>query len=162
MPELPTLLPLLLQSLDLQNADSQGVRAATLETLAVIIRENGVGIIEECGHVQSLVTRLLKTAAYNPTPSGSDQQAAGAGPVNGPRLRVEALRCLNLLAQTPKTDAPAVAKAGKLSPLLPVKSQVVRSLRMILDDPKRDVRKAAVDARGAWLRNVDDAPDEED
>ncbi|RHZ57804.1 MET18/MMS19 family protein [Aspergillus thermomutatus] len=162
MPELPTLLPLLLQSLDLQTADSQAVRAATLETLAVIIRENGVSVIEECGHVQSLVTRLLKTAAYKPTPTGLDQQAAVAGAVNGPRLRVEALRCLNLLAQTPKTDAPAVAKAGKLSPLLPVKNQVVRSLRMILDDPKRDVRKAAVDARGAWLRNVDDAPDEED
>ncbi|KAF4228180.1 hypothetical protein CNMCM6805_002298 [Aspergillus fumigatiaffinis] len=162
MPELPTLLPLLLQSLDLQTADSQAVRAATLETLAVIIRDNGVAVIEECGHVQSLVTRLLKTAAYNPAPTGLDQQAAGAGAVNGPRLRVEALRCLNLLAQTPKTDAPAVAKAGKLSPLLPVKNQVVRSLRMSLDDPKRDVRKAAVDARGAWLRNVDDAPDEED
>ncbi|RLM00708.1 hypothetical protein CFD26_107373 [Aspergillus turcosus] len=162
MPELPTLLPLLLQSLDLQTADSQAVRAATLETLAVIIRENGVGVIEECGHVQSLVTRLLKTAAYNPAPTGLDQQAAVAGAVNGPRLRVEALRCLNLLAQTPKTDAPAVAKAGKLSPLLPVKNQVVRSLRAILDDPKRDVRKAAVDARAAWLRNVDDAPDEED
>ncbi|GFF38708.1 DNA repair/transcription protein mms19 [Aspergillus udagawae] len=162
MPELPTLLPLLLQSLDLQTADSQAVRAATLETLAVIIRENGVGVIEECGHVQSLVSRLLKTAAYNPAPTGLDQQAAVSGPVNGPRLRVQALRCLNLLAQTPKTDAPAVAKAGKLSPLLPVKNQVVRSLRMILDDPKRDVRKAAVDARAAWLRNVDDAPDEED
>jgi DNA repair/transcription protein MET18/MMS19 len=162
MPELPTLLPLLLQSLDMQTADSQAVRAASLETLAVIIRDNGVAVIEECGHVQSLVTRLLKTAAYNPAPTGLDQQAAGAGAVNGPRLRVEALRCLNLLAQTPKTDAPAVAKAGKLSPLLPVKNQVVRSLRMILDDPKRDVRKAAVDARGAWFRNVDDAPDEED
>lgn len=32
----------------------------------------------------------------------------------------------------------------------------------ILDDPKRDVRKAAVDARGAWLRCVSDAGDEDD
>ncbi|EAW15218.1 MET18/MMS19 family protein [Aspergillus clavatus NRRL 1] len=156
MPELPTLLPLLLQSLDLQTADSQAVRAATLETLAVIIRENGVGVIEECGHVQSLVTRLLKTAVYSP--AAPDQ----AGPVNGPRLRAETLKCLYLLAQTPSSDAPAVARAGKLSPLLPVKNQVVRSLGFVLDDPKRDVRKAAVDARGAWLRNVDDALDEED
>ncbi|PLB50722.1 ARM repeat-containing protein [Aspergillus steynii IBT 23096] len=153
MPELPTLLPLLLQTLDLQTADSQAVRSATLDTLAVIIRENGVGVIENCGHVQSLVTRLLKTTQYVP---------AGSVSVNGTRLRADALKCLFLLAQTPSSDAPAVAKAGKLSPLLPVKNQVLRSLRMVLDDPKRDVRKAAVDARGAWLRGVDDAPDEEE
>lgn len=154
MPELPTLLPLLLQSLDLQSADSQPVRAATLETLAVIIRDNGVSVIEECGHVQSLVTRLLKTAEHAPT----------TGAINGPRLRVDALKCLFLLAQTPDSgaaDAPKVAKAGKLSPLLPVKNQVLRALRMVLDDPKRDVRKAAVDARGAWLRGVDDAAEDD-
>ncbi|KAI9925014.1 hypothetical protein ASPWEDRAFT_45143 [Aspergillus wentii DTO 134E9] len=155
MPELPTLLPLLLQSLDLQTADSQAVRAATLETLAVIIRDNGVAVIDQCGHVQSLVTRLLNTTAYSP-------KATSTGPVNGPRLRVDALKCLFLLAQTPNADAPAIARAGKLSPLLPVKNQVLRSLRMVLDDPKRDVRKTAVDARGAWLRGVDDAPEEED
>lgn len=158
MPELPTLLPLLLQSLDLQTADSQPVRAATLETLAVIIRDNGVPVIDECGHVQSLVTRLLNTAAYTPSPSSSTPRGA----VNNSRLRVEALKCLFLLAHTPQTDAPAIARAGKLSPLLPVKGQVLRSLRMVLDDPKRDVRKAAVDAGGAWLRGVDDAPEEED
>ncbi|PYH72252.1 MET18/MMS19 family protein [Aspergillus vadensis CBS 113365] len=155
MPELPTLLPLLLQSLDLQSADSQPVRAATLETLAVIIRDNGVTVIEECGHVQSLVTRLLKTAEHAPA----------TGAVNGPKLRVDALKCLFLLAQTPGSgaaDAPKVAKAGKLSPLLPVKSQVLRALRTVLDDPKRDVRKAAVDARGAWLRGVDDAAEQDD
>ena len=158
MPELPTLLPLLLQSLDLQTADSQPVRAATLETLAVIIRDNGVPVIDECGHVQSLVTRLLNTAAYT-SPSSS---TSNGGAVNSSRLRVEALKCLFLLAHTPQTDAPAIARAGKLSPLLPVKGQVLRSLRMVLDDPKRDVRKTAVDAGGAWLRGVDDAPEEED
>ncbi|KOC15226.1 DNA repair/transcription protein [Aspergillus flavus AF70] len=155
MPELPTLLPLLLQSLDLQTSESQSVRIATLETLAVIIRDNGVGVIEECGHIQSLVTRLLKTAEHKPA---GDKAAA----VNSPRLRVDALRCLFLLAQTPVSDAPAVAKAGKLSPLLPVKAEVVRSLGFVLDDPKRDVRKAAVDARGAWLRGVDDPPDDDE
>ncbi|THC98498.1 hypothetical protein EYZ11_002006 [Aspergillus tanneri] len=161
MPELPTLLPLLLQSLDLQTADSQPVRAATLDTLAVIIRENGVGVIEECGHVQSLVTRLLNTTKCTLATEDVDPDRQPI-PVNGPRLRADALKCLFLLAQTPASDAPAVAKAGKLSPLLPVKGQVLRSLRMVLDDPKRDVRKAAVDARGAWLRGVDDAPDDED
>lgn len=170
MPELPTLLPLLLQSLDLQTTDSQGIRAATLETLAVIIRDNGVTVIDECGHVQSLVTRLLNTAAYipisHPTPIPPTITATGeAGkrkPTNTTLLRTEALKCLFLLAHTPNTDAPAIARAGKLSPLLPVKGQVLRALRMVLDDPKRDVRKAAVDARGAWLRGVDDESEEDD
>lgn len=39
---------------------------------------------------------------------------------------------------------------------------MLRSLRVILDDPKRDVRKAAVDARGAWLRGVGDVVDDDD
>ncbi|KAJ5625524.1 hypothetical protein N7510_001833 [Penicillium lagena] len=147
MPELPTLLPLLLQTLDLQSADSTAVRAATLDTLAVIIRDNGVGVIDECGHVKSLVTRLLKTTTRPETGT--------AGFVNSPRLRVEALKCLFLLAsQQPST--------ASVSPLLQVKSEVLRSLRRVLDDPKRDVRKAAVDARGAWLRGVDDASEDED
>jgi DNA repair/transcription protein MET18/MMS19 len=151
MPELPTLLPLLLQSLDLKDETSQPVKAATLETLAVIIRENGVRVIDDSGHIQSLVTRLLKTAEYVP----------GQPATNNHKLRAQALRCLYLLAHTPG-EAPAIAKAGKVSPLLPVKNQVVRSLRLILDDPKRDVRKAAVDARGAWLHEVDDEPEDED
>ncbi|PYH41208.1 MET18/MMS19 family protein [Aspergillus saccharolyticus JOP 1030-1] len=157
LPELPTLLPLLLQTLDLSTAASTPVRLATLSTLAVIIRDNGVAVIDQCGHVQSLVTRLLSTAEYSPAN-------------HHPKLRVDALNCLYLLAQTPgssssggaESAAPAIARTGRLSPLLPVKNQVVRALRAILDDPKREVRKAAVDARAAWLRGVDDAGDEED
>ncbi|KAL4925479.1 MET18/MMS19 family protein [Aspergillus undulatus] len=155
MPELPTLLPLLLQSLDLQpglaNPDSTAVRTATLQTLSVIIRESGISVIDECGHVQSLVTRLLKTAEFTPSLS------------NAARLRVDALRCLYLLAQPPTVDgAPAVAKRGKLSPLLSVRKEVLRRLGAVLDDPKRDVRKAAVDARAAWLRGVDEVEEEDD
>lgn len=153
MPELPTLLPLLLQSLDLQTVDSVAVRIATLDTLAVIIRDNGVVVIDQCGHVQSLVTRLLKTTSTS----------TGPGAVNSPRLRADALKCLKLLAthQVPGAAANARAPPG-ISPLLPVKAQVLRSLRAVLDDPKRDVRKAAVDARAAWLRGVDDAPEEDE
>lgn len=153
LPELPTLLPLLLQSLDLQTSDSVAVRAATLDTLGVIIRENGVAVIEKCGHVHSLVQRLLKTTELKNV----------SGAVNPPRLRVDSLKCLYLLAtkQTPDAGQNASIPAS-ISPLLPEKALVLRSLRAVLDDPKRDVRKAAVDARGAWLRGVDDAPEEED
>ncbi|KAJ5591883.1 uncharacterized protein N7459_002252 [Penicillium hispanicum] len=144
MPELPTLLPLLLQSLDLQTSDSIAVRAATLDTLAVIIRDNGVAVIDQCGHVHSLVMRLLKTTETKASP--------------------EAGTCLYLLAtkQIPTDAAPNARPPPSISPLLPEKSQVLRSLRAVLDDRKRDVRKAAVDARSAWLRGVDDAPEEED
>ncbi|KAJ5232969.1 hypothetical protein N7468_005925 [Penicillium chermesinum] len=153
MPELPTLLPLLLQSLDLQTSDSVAVRAATLDTLSVIIRENGVAVIEKCGHVHSLVQRLLKTTELK----------TSTGAVNTPRLRVESLKCLHLLATKQIPDAAQnTSIPASISPLLPEKALVLRSLRAVLDDPKRDVRKAAVDARGAWLRSVDDAPEEED
>ncbi|KAJ5675096.1 uncharacterized protein N7477_005030 [Penicillium maclennaniae] len=153
MPELPTLLPLLLQSLDLQTLDSVAVRAATLDTLAVIIRENGVAVIDQCGHVHSLVERLLKTTQVKTDTNG----------VNTPRLRADALKCLYLLAtrQIP-VEAGSKNPPPSISPLLSEKAQVLRSLRAALDDPKRDVRKAAVDARSAWLRSVDDAPEDED
>ncbi|KAJ5999961.1 hypothetical protein N7481_000370 [Penicillium waksmanii] len=154
MPELPTLLPLLLQSLDLQTADSVAVRAATLDTLAVIIRDNGVAVIDQCGHVHSLVLRLLKTTEIKTV----------SGAVNTPRLRVDALKCLYLLAtkQIVSEAAPNARAPASISPLLAEKTHVLRSLRFVLDDPKRDVRKAAVDASSAWLRGVDDAPEDED
>ena len=57
MPEIETLLPLLLQSLDLQDAD---VQAATIENLIIVSQENPKAVE---GHVSSLVGRLLKAAA---------------------------------------------------------------------------------------------------
>ena len=57
MPEIETLLPLLLQSLDL---DDQVVKAATIETLTVVSQETPSALE---GHVSSLVSRLLKAAA---------------------------------------------------------------------------------------------------
>jgi hypothetical protein len=49
------------------------IRIATLDTLAVIIRDNGVAVIDQCGHVQSLVTRLL----LQQNPRSGDQGIAG-------------------------------------------------------------------------------------
>ncbi|EDN06216.1 conserved hypothetical protein [Histoplasma mississippiense (nom. inval.)] len=174
MPELPTLLPLLLQSLDLTDPLSQPIKAGTLETLAVIIRDNGVSVISEVGYVDDLVKRLLKTAAHNTTvstsaatPTTTTGAASFTSMPNSPRIRAQSLQCLLLLAQTPgvsdSTSPGAKAASAKPSPLLPLKSVVLRSLKFALDDPIRDVRKAAVDARAAWLRGVEHlAGDEED
>ena len=56
MPEIEVLLPLLLQSLDLEYQD---VKAATIETVTVIVQESPK-VVE--GHVSSLVSRLLGVA----------------------------------------------------------------------------------------------------
>ncbi|KAL1954687.1 hypothetical protein VTO42DRAFT_791 [Malbranchea cinnamomea] len=164
MPELPTLFPLLLQSLDLTGPESQPVKSGILDTLAIIIRENGARVIHEIGYVEDLVTRLLKTASAAP----SKNVSAGAATTtnrngNNPTVRSRALQCLHLLAQHPTAPGVelTVAEKAQASPLLRLKPNVLRSLGFILDDPKRDVRKAAVDARAAWLRRVEDGKGDE-
>lgn len=57
MPQLDTLLPLLLQSLDLQDPE---VKAATIVTLTIVSQESPAAVE---GHISSLVNRLLKAAA---------------------------------------------------------------------------------------------------
>ena len=57
MPEIDTILPLLLQCLDLKDSE---VKAATIETLAVVSQESPKAVE---GHISSLVNRLLKSAA---------------------------------------------------------------------------------------------------
>ena len=170
MPELPTLFPLLLQTLDLTGADSHSIKSGTLSTLAVIIRENGVRVIHDIGYVGDLVTRLLKTATFSPsftsTSGGGTSTVANSGKASGntPSVRSKALQCLLLLALHPTIPGVELTPSEKAqaSPLLRLKPEVLRSLKLILDDPKRDVRKAAVDARAAWLRQVEDGKDDDE
>lgn len=61
MTDVDTLLPLLLQSLDLKAPD---VKSATIETLIVISQESAQAIE---GHVSSVVTRLLEATIPNET-----------------------------------------------------------------------------------------------
>ena len=124
MAEVETLLPLLLQTMDLEDSD---VKAATIQNLTVISQESPEAVE---GHVGSLVTRLLKSAA-NPA-------------VNTANVRQNALRCLRVFP-------------GKIkdSVLLPYRNTLTRGLLGILDDPKRHVRKEAVECRAAWF-NLDE------
>lgn len=158
MPELPTLLPLLLQSLDITD---QMVKIATLETLAVVV-SNNPSALEESGHVPALVRRLISVATLPKTGSSklstTTSGTKAAPPVtamNLPKTRRLATRCLALM---PKYIAGSGSRAN---PLLALKKEVLHGLMNILDDVKRDVRKEAVDARAAWLRGVDDI-DEDD
>lgn len=145
--ELRTLFPLLLQTLDLPgttatpSSSSSNIKTSTLDTLAILIGDGCLGKISEAGYLDGLVHRLIKTVscAQNPV-----------------QLRIRALRCLLLVPKVSSSSASTTTAAAQSSPLLPVRNHVLRALRDVLDDPKRDVRKAAVDARAAWLRDVED------
>ncbi|ETN37360.1 uncharacterized protein HMPREF1541_08351 [Cyphellophora europaea CBS 101466] len=150
MPELPTLLPLLLQSLDISD---QTVNIATLETLAIVITHSPAAI-EESGHVPALIKRLLASATL--TKNHSSKSTPVVAQQSLPRTRRLATRCLSLM---PKHMTGGSSRAN---PLLALKRDVLQGLMVVLDDPKRDVRKEAVDARANWLRGVDDAEDEDD
>ncbi|KAK6380376.1 hypothetical protein LTS17_005566 [Exophiala oligosperma] len=155
MPELPTLLPLLLQSLDLND---QMVKVATLEACAIVI-SNNPSALEESGHIPALVKRLIGVAAsqkaeFDPKPT---KGVATAGTqINLPNTRRLATRCLTLM---PKYITGSASGANSL---IGLKREVLYGLSKVLDDTKRDVRKEAVDARAAWLRGVDDIDEDED
>lgn len=121
IPEIDALLPLLLQSLDLEDSN---VKAATIQSLAVVSQKSPQAIE---GHVGSLVTRLLKSA--------------GTPKLNSMTVRQNALRCLGMIPGKVKN-----------SNGLPYRNAVTRGLMTVLDDPKRQVRKEAVECRAAWLK----------
>ena len=128
MQDLDTLLPLLLQSLDLDDSD---VKAATIQSLTIISQESPKAVE---AHIGSLVTRLLKSASDAKTNSTS--------------VRLNALRCLR-----------SFPRRVKDSELLKYRNAVVNGLLAALDDPKRGVRKEAVECRGAWI-NMDEPQSE--
>lgn len=173
MPELPTLLPLLLQSLEIPDTH-HNVKIATLETMVVVITKNPDALIES-GHIPALIRRLINTAALlkqrqrnSKTNSSSSKlfkvsdtvmldtvnADSPREPPSAPKSRQLALHCLTLLPQYIKDQKTP-------NPLLALKKEVLHGLTLCLDDPKRDVRKEAVDARARWLRSLDDG-DESD
>ncbi|KAL9586270.1 MAG: hypothetical protein Q9203_003925 [Teloschistes exilis] len=121
MAEIDTLLPLLLQSLDLPDQD---VKAATIDSLIVVCQESPKAVE---GHAQSLTARLSQAAA------DSKKDTA--------KVRFKALRCLQIFPGRGRV---------KESVLLPLKATIIRGVLPSLDDPKRHVRKAAVECRAAW------------
>lgn len=140
LPSLLQLVPLLLQSLDLPTpVGDQGavdVKLATLSTLSITILESANALQ---AHVSSLITRLLATATYS-----RDRGSSGAPR----RVRKEALRCLRIFPGTLRNEL-----------VLPYKRQIVRGLVVCLDDPKREVRKEAVECRARWAQL--DEPEED-
>lgn len=89
------------------------VKSATIETLHITVMESANAIKE---HISSLTARLLSLCTNREE--------------NPPRVRAAALRCLQFFPGTIRSES-----------LLPYRRQVVRSLVVSLDDPKRDVRR---------------------
>ncbi|KAK7182163.1 hypothetical protein DPSP01_012975 [Paraphaeosphaeria sporulosa] len=130
--EVPSLILLLLQSLDLKGEDF--VKEAAIGTLASTLAEKPEVVQEHAG---SLISRLLANSVLDkeaPTPA---------------RVRAAACRCLML-----------VPDKLKLEIVLPYRRQVCRKLIAALDDAKREVRSAAVKCRARWLE-VDEAGDDD-
>lgn len=121
------LLPLMLQSLELPDAR---MRTNLIQSLTGIMESaDSSSDAAIHGHAKTLATTLLRLATSTQDPS-VDQ-----------RCRNAALRCLAIFPDVVRYDV-----------LQSVKSMVIRELAKALDDPKRSVRRQAVDTRARWYR----------
>ncbi|EPY80971.1 MMS19 nucleotide excision repair protein isoform 1-like protein [Camelus ferus] len=127
LPELPTLLSLLLEAL---SCPDSVVQLSTLSCLQPLLLEAPQVMSL---HVDTLVTKFLNL-------SSSPSMA----------VRIAALQCMHALTRLP---TPVVSTSDV--PLWPgsilEKPEVIRALARPLDDKKRLVRKEAVSARGEWF-----------
>ena len=108
-PEMPRLLPLLLQSVDLPDVD---VKAATIETLHITISESSDALKE---HVSSVITRLLSACSV-----------VGG---NSPRIRISALRCLKAFPGALRNELLLPYKRQVMKMLSPVLDDSKRTVR---------------------------------
>ncbi|ODQ62804.1 hypothetical protein WICANDRAFT_76966 [Wickerhamomyces anomalus NRRL Y-366-8] len=128
IPHLTSFFPLLLQALSLPNPQ---VRYASINTILTTIDE-----IPElvASHLSSLIPNLLKMVKSNDK-------------LNKSEVRLVSLNCLE-----------ALTHCIELTKLVPYQERILKELSPVLDDKKRKVRKAAVDARQAYFelgRSVD-------
>lgn len=121
--ELPKLLPLLITALDLPDP---ALRANVIDTLAILAKELPT---EMAASVSSIVLKVLKCIA-----GGSN---AGSGVI---KLRLASLAYLATLPAT-----------VEYSVLHPQKVLVLKELGTAVDDPRREIRRAAVDCRSRWF-----------
>lgn len=137
------LLPLLLRALDLPELD---LRANVVDTLALLVKDTPEAIK---GHAGSIVSTLLRMAlCENPA---TDSEAAAVSFIQLvevqqtyecfalQNLRIAALKCLTVFPDS--LDWLTLHQQ---------KQPVLKALAMAVDDPKKRVRKEAVDCRARW------------
>ncbi|KZT67370.1 ARM repeat-containing protein [Daedalea quercina L-15889] len=126
--QMPTLMPLLLRGLDLPDFE---IRASVIDTLLATAEGSSSSKTKEnnivAEHASSLVSTMLKNSMVRDMPSV--------------RVRTSALRFLAVLPDVVRYDV-----------LHPQKAVVIREIGKVLDDPKKTVRKEAVEARTNWFK----------
>ncbi|KAI1963240.1 hypothetical protein LOZ58_002072 [Ophidiomyces ophidiicola] len=150
--EISALMPLLLQALDSIGAKSQQIKVATLETLGSIIRDTDLYYLDKTGYLEDLVIRLLRAATI--TNFDINESAPKKDMLNSSEVRLKATQCIYLLVLPRIFENSNINENTEPSLLLPLRGRVMQSLKSILDDPRRDVRKAAVDAQILWLKHT--------
>ncbi|RXW13567.1 hypothetical protein EST38_g12284 [Candolleomyces aberdarensis] len=123
MAELPSLIPLLIRGLDLPDPD---IRRNVIETLLAAAEGETPEKSLVAEHASTLVNAMLKNCLVQEMPSSS--------------VRISALRYLAILPRIVRYDV-----------LHPYKAQVIKDLGKTLDDPKKAVRKEAVEARCVFV-----------
>ncbi|KDR80617.1 hypothetical protein GALMADRAFT_240958 [Galerina marginata CBS 339.88] len=122
--EMPSLVPLLLHGLELPDSE---IRSNIIDTFLAAAEGESPESSLVSEHSVTLVNSMLKNCAVSETSST--------------RVRISALRYLAVLPKIVRYDV-----------LHPYKATVLRGLANVLDDPKRSVRKEAVDARTNWFK----------
>ncbi|THU86243.1 ARM repeat-containing protein [Dendrothele bispora CBS 962.96] len=118
------LIPLLIRGLDLpENA----IRVKVIDTFLAVAEGGSPDKSLVSEHAPSLVNTMLKNSLLQEMPSV--------------KVRISALKYLGVIPDIVRSDV-----------LLPLKVHVIKELDKALDDPKRLVRKEAVDARTSWFK----------
>lgn len=134
------LIPLLLHGLELPDIN---IRANVIDTFLAAAEGDSSEHSLVSEHASTLVTSMLKNSMVEEMPS-----MVWLMTLRGPlylmlfftqRVRIAALQYLGVLPGIVRYDV-----------LHPYKVTVIRDLAKVVDDPKRAVRKEAVDTRSAW------------
>ncbi|KAF7307504.1 ARM repeat-containing protein [Mycena indigotica] len=135
--EMSALLPLLLRALPIPDSD---IRADVVETLLGAVSTSPPAHDKERAK-DALTEEDSVLSQHAPSLVRTMLGCAKAGPLSTARLRLTSLRLLSAL--------PRVVRYAVLHPL---KADVLRGLDEALDDPKKNVRREAVDAREVWFK----------
>ncbi|GAA5832383.1 hypothetical protein JCM11251_006429 [Rhodosporidiobolus azoricus] len=133
--ELPKLLPLLITSLDLPDPL---LRANVIDALTVLVKEVPTEVERQ---IASVVAKVLKGLTGEKVERGRGQMSVA--PVLSSSSQQLRLASLNFLGTLP-AHIPYLTLHSQ-------KATILKELGKAIDDPRRDVRKAAVDCRGKWF-----------
>ena len=145
--QLEDLIPLLVQSLTLQDV---AAKASAIATLSKVVMHDSK-MLES--HVASLISRLLDVASL---PTATEQRRTAPAP-KYPQLTSATIGSQFSSTRPPKVRAAALACLGSFvgslrdQCLVSYQRQTVSRLTAALDDSRRSVRAEAVRCRAAWL-----------